>query len=316
MPPAVASAVPYEVNSPLWSDGTLKRRWMVLPGTTQAHLTMSSAWELPDGAFFIKEFAIETTRGNPATRRPIETRFLVRIGDGWYGYSYRWNDTGTEATRVVADPMGRPIVGTYSIQEMNGSTTTYSHRFPIEDCSTCHDPRVGSALGIQTAQLNRDHDYGGGRGAVNQLVALSMLGMLDGPLPMPPAMLPRIPDPADTTAPLEARARSYIHANCRHCHNPMGTLWDATYDASFAGMCMNSQFTVYDEMSQPIMPLRRIFPGDPGHSSLFLRISRRDASWPVMGMSGQMPPLATNLVDPTAVSVIGDWITHMTTCPP
>jgi hypothetical protein len=52
---------------------------------------------------------------------------------------------------------------------------------------------------------------------------------------------------------------------------------------------------------------RLIAPGHPERSVLFRRISHRGPN------SGQMPQLATNLVDPTAVKLFEEWIRSMKT---
>ena len=76
-------------------------------------------------------------------------------------------------------------------------------------------------LGLNTLQMNKDHDYGGGRVA-NQLRTLEHLGVFKKPLPKPPEELPRLVNHADPAQPLEARARAYLHANCAHCHMKWG----------------------------------------------------------------------------------------------
>ena len=79
------------------------------------------------------------------------------------------------------------------------------------------------ALAVLPEQLNRT-----GRDGRNQLVSLSEAGYIrragnDGK-PLPPfdaasaARERKIADPTDARQPLEARARSYLHANCGHCH--------------------------------------------------------------------------------------------------
>src|SRR5581483_327610 len=87
-------------------------------------------------------------------------------------------------------------------------------------------PWAESALAFNVAQLNRDTDRGGLH--VNQLMALEAAGVLKrlgaNNRPAPPldsgtlAKQPRLADPTDARAALDARARAYLHANCGHCH--------------------------------------------------------------------------------------------------
>ena len=41
-------------------------------------------------------------------------------------------------------------------------------------------------------------------------------------LPAAPEKLAKLADPHDEKAPLEDRARAYLHANCSHCHRKWG----------------------------------------------------------------------------------------------
>src|SRR5262249_35869453 len=88
--------VPYDVVNELWTDGVKKRRWIALPAAASMTTTSTGAWDPPAGSFILKEFALETTPGDPATRRAIETRILYKDASaGWQGFSYRWNAAGT-----------------------------------------------------------------------------------------------------------------------------------------------------------------------------------------------------------------------------
>ena len=71
--------IPYDINAPFWSDHAIKRRWFALPGD-DAFMTFArdEPWTFPKGTVWVKHFDIETIRGNPATRRKLETRFLVK----------------------------------------------------------------------------------------------------------------------------------------------------------------------------------------------------------------------------------------------
>ena len=55
----------------------------------------------------VKSFALEMTEGDPSSRKWIETRFLTKQSGEWYGYSYVWNDAGTDATLVDAKGLDR-----------------------------------------------------------------------------------------------------------------------------------------------------------------------------------------------------------------
>ena len=39
--------VPYSVNTPLWSDGAVKTRWMALPAGTTIHFAPNGEWTFP-----------------------------------------------------------------------------------------------------------------------------------------------------------------------------------------------------------------------------------------------------------------------------
>jgi ATPase subunit of ABC transporter with duplicated ATPase domains len=117
----------------------------------------------------VKHFDLELTRGNPATSRRIETRFLVKTDAGVYGLTYRWNDAQTDANLVAEDGLTKTIV--------NGSGKMQSWYFPKRnDCLECHNETVGYSLGLQTAQLDRTFAYPSGTTA-NQLNTLEHIGL-------------------------------------------------------------------------------------------------------------------------------------------
>jgi hypothetical protein len=122
--------------------------------------------------------------------------------------------------------------------------------------------------------------------------------------------LPKLPDPYDESQPLETRARAYLHVNRAVCHeledwNRSGGGGISIFDASF--------WKTADEMmvvnANPkhgrfdIPDAKLVVPGDPDRSILYLRMSRRGA--------GQMPPLASSLVDERAVTLFREWIEQL-----
>src|SRR5262249_39055880 len=89
------------------------------------------------------------------------------------------------------------------------------------ECMQCHNPWAGNTLAFTPDQLERDRDYGSV--IDGQLRSLMHVGIL---LPEkskdantePAAPRPRLVRPHDSSADLSARARSYLHVNCAHCH--------------------------------------------------------------------------------------------------
>ena len=68
--------------------------------------------------------------------------------------------------------------------------------------------------------MNKDHDYNGV--VANQLQTLEHLGIFTESLPAPPEQQDRLVDYRDPQEDLNLRARSYLHANCAHCHVKWG----------------------------------------------------------------------------------------------
>ncbi len=293
--------IPYDVNSPLWSDGAYKRRFFGLPGPTTIDFTVTGAWVFPDGAILVKEFWLERIRGDASSRHIVETRFLVVRGTTLQGVSYQWNDAQTNATLTSGGNVD------YSIQEPDGGITTHTHYFPpTKKCADCHNATAGLVLGPRTVQMNRTFDYGGT--IDNQLRAMDHVGLFTTGLPSAPDTLPSMPNPLDATAPLESRARAYFQGNCAHCHHPGGPTamtMDLRYETPFSAT--NTCNATPRGGNLGVTGARIIYPGDPSLSVLYLRMSTRGTN--------QMPPLATYLVDTQATAVVGSWITSLTGCP-
>jgi len=295
----VPAAIPYSVNSPLWSDGAFKERFMTVPGLEKVTFTKHRAWGFPLGTVLVKSFSIETEKGNPASLKRIETRFLVLHDNAeWVGYSYKWNDEQTEA--YLVEKAGEDA--TYKIADRGqpGGIAIKKWRFPSRaECMVCHTREAHYALGLTTVQLNKIHDYNGVKD--NQLRALAHIGLLDKPPKGPPERLPRIPNPFDETQPLEARVRSYLHANCAHCHVTNGggnAQMELEYNRSL------EQTKIYDvkprQMTFGVKDARLIAPGSPERSVILHRIGKRGKS--------QMPPVGSYEVDEKAVLLLKRWI--------
>jgi hypothetical protein len=116
--------------------------------------------------------------------------------------------------------------------------------------------------------------------------------------------IPNLVDPADTTKSLDARARSYLHANCAHCHVEAGG-GNASVDLDFFSDAARTKiFDVPPQANVLNKPdAKLIATGRPELSTLYHRVKTRG--------TGRMPPVGSNVPDPLAVKLLDDWIRGM-----
>ncbi|MFP2906799.1 PQQ-dependent sugar dehydrogenase [Pyxidicoccus sp. 3LFB2] len=277
--------IPYGVNAPLWSDGAEKERFLAVPDGHTVAVGADGVLEPPPGSVAVKTFLLKGQR--------VETRLFMRHPDGsWAGYSYEWNEAGTDAVLLDAG----------KVKAVAGGTWTFPSR---GECMQCHNAAAGHVLGLDVAQLNGDFVYPGGRRAP-QLATLEHIGVLS--LSAVPAPLPRLPRYDDGAASSEARARAYLHVNCAVCHRPNG-LGRGAADLRFSTpLARASVCDVPPELGEPGVPgARLVLPGHPEKSVVSLRMHARDGF--------QMPPLATRTVDPEGTALVDAWITSLDRCP-
>ena len=342
--------IPYSVNSPLWSDGSHKERFLAIPFDAQddkikgpyIEFTASRGWRFPDRTVIVKSFALDMEEGNAKSRHWVETRFLTKQEGEWVGYSYRWNNEQTDATLVTSDGQDQ----TFTIRTAEGSREQVWHFPSRAECMVCHTRASGFVLGLSTLQMNRDHNYGSA--VENQLCVFEQLGLFqinwqteatqslrsklkaqkipnneidervsnfllkknpaDFPtstlLIHPPESMKRLVDPYDSKESLDARARSYLHANCAHCHIGAGG-GNSQIDLEF--LTANKNTRMFDARPQHhtfgITDARIVAPSAPERSVLLHRVAIRD--------KGKMPQLATSLVDRSALKMLHEWIQQM-----
>ena len=289
--------VPYALNVPFWSDNALKTRWFSVPNT---NLTIgfdrNANWSFPTGTVWIKHFELELTNGVGTSRQRLETRLLVKNATGVYGVTYRWGNSTTNASLIPEEGLDE----TFVINEGGGILRTQVWHYPSrQECNLCHTPAGGYALGFNTAQLNRDFDYG--TAITNQILALSRAGYFNTNV-TGIHTLPALAPHTNTAASLEYRVRSYLAANCVQCHQPGGapqSLWDARFHIPTvaAGLIDGS---LVDDLGNSSN--RVIKPGSITNSVLLTRIS-------TLGV-GRMPPLASTVLDTNAIHLLSAWVTN------
>jgi uncharacterized repeat protein (TIGR03806 family) len=292
------------VQSPLFSDGARKQRWMALPAGTKIGFSELGAWTYPEGTVFVKEFDMALDERHPDELRRLETRFLVAAaGGGFYGLSYVWNAALTDAElRRDSHDEVLEIVGA------DGTLRPQTYSFPAQgDCARCHSDVAGGALGPRTAQLNGDFEYTGGAGepfVANQLSTWEQLGLFDRSIGVGSRSdHPSLANLSDQSQPVERRIRSYWDSNCSMCHNADSPIpsWDARYSTTLAKQGVLDAESYAGPRSDG---LRLITPGDPDRSLMVLRVASTD---PRM----RMPPLLRNAVDTEYLDLLRGWIASL-----
>ena len=272
-----ADAVAFEPTYKLWSDGAAKRRWVRLPPGTQIDTSDMDHWVFPVGTKLWKEFSLGGVL--------LETRLVERYGTGpddyWFG-AFVWSADGTDATFAID-----------GAQNINGTP----HDAPAQkDCGDCHRGDVGRVMGLSAVQMSRADDPP----ALRELAAMGWLSA-------PPTNPLGFPAPGDATT---SAALGYLHANCGHCHNENGTAWSDTQmllRLSVADSDAATSSVVASIVDQPLQYWRggaielRVDPGAPALSALIARMSAR-------GTKDQMPPLATEIIDPDGIAAVSAWI--------
>ncbi len=291
-----AGVVPYDINVPFWSDNARKTRWHFRPSTDSTiGFSRDGNWSFPTGTVWVKHFDLELTNGVPSSAKRLETRLLVKNDAGVYGVTYRWGNSVSNAALVADAGMDESFV----INDGGVLRTQVWHYPSRSECLTCHTPLSGFALGFGTAQLNRDVESG--NGPTNQIEALSRAGYFTSAVSNL-NMLTALAHATNAAWSREWRVRSYLHANCAQCHQPGGTglgSWDARYHnpLSVSGLIRGMLNDDRGDTNN-----RVVMPGELAHSMLHTRIAARG--------QGQMPPLATRVLDSQAIALLSSWITN------
>ncbi len=301
--------IPYSINAEFWADHARGERLLAIPGLGRVVTDPSKSWRAPEGTVLARTITLEMERGNPETRKRLETQILHQEGGTWRPYAYLWNDEQTDAT--LADAKG--VSRTFRIKDASapGGESIQEYRtFARSECVLCHSPWVehqgtifgrqsASPLAFNTAQFNRT--VAAEPSPKGQLQALLEAGMIEGPHLDSPEALPRLADPYDSKADLDARARSYLAVNCAHCHQ-FGAGGSANIVLQ-AFMPIEKTNTLGARPLQGgfgIADARIIAPGDPEGSVLYYRMAKQGG--------GRMPRAGSNAVDEAGIALIHDWI--------
>jgi putative heme-binding domain-containing protein len=304
--------VPFHVNAEQWADHATAERFLALPDTTTAKM-YDSPIPIPGGFFsgavffprdgvLAKTIALEMERGNPKSRRRLETQLLHFDGVTWRGYSYAWNEEQTDAVLVPA--AGRDRALTVADTRAPGGKRQQTWHYPSRaECLTCHNPWAGYTLAFTLPQLQGEQDYGSVRcDQVRALQQASFIELLHNPgAGGKRFVMPRRLTNPDGPGDLTERARSYLDVNCGHCHRFGG---GGTADLELRyGPALEQTKTLEVRPTQGafgIVNAHILSPGDPYRSVLYYRMAKLGP--------GRMPHLGSTIVDEAGLRLVRDWI--------
>ncbi|WP_067515094.1 SO2930 family diheme c-type cytochrome [Endozoicomonas ascidiicola] len=322
--------VPYTLNTPLFTDYASKLRTLWVPPGKQATV-VDGEIEYPVGTIISKTFyypvaeAAEGTvlkasegdkslfsseDGLPRDKvKLIETRLLIHQENGWVALPYVWNQQQTEAVLEWAGDYKR-----LTVTDIDGNPEQTSFTYIIPDanqCAGCHaeeeSRQAVKPLGPKIRHLNRDFTYSSG--TENQLAYLMNAGLLTGLDDINGVPQNALWPNARENETLEHQAKSYLDANCSHCHNPNGAARtsglfltiDTPLDENY-GFCKRPIAAGKGAGNRPV----DIMPGHADQSILVYRIESVEPG-------AMMPELGRSLSHNQGVELITNWINGMST---
>lgn len=292
--------IPYKPASSLFTDYASKKRFIWLPPGKKATYTADGEiLDLPVGAVLIKNFYFENFLPGGNTHI-LETRIMIRQSTGWIFAEYIWNDEQTEAYLDMAGS-DRDISFMH-----NGELKSTSYRFPATgECFVCHKlDNTAIPIGIKPQNLNFDYDYEDGM--QNQLSKLISIGYLTNNLP---GSINSTVDYSDETQDLDLRFRSYIDANCAHCHRkdshcdyrPMKLAFSETVTSINLGLCVEPDEYINSALTYIITP------SNIDRSMMYYRLNSTETSV-------RMPLLGRTLIHQEGLDLMEEWINSKVDC--
>ncbi len=288
----------YELATPLFTDYTVKDRFIVLPRGKLIQFKAQGVLDFPDSTIIVKNFAYRNTSG---VKTMIETRLLVKdpFDKKWKVMNYLWNKEQTDAMKHIT---GAKVPVTLLDDNNNKIFTIY--QVPnTNDCKRCHiNKDVLTPIGPKAGNLN----FTRAGQTTNQLLLWASLNNLSGLHSI--AEVEQLPDWKDANRfTVTQRARAYLDANCAHCHTAGG-------DAENTGLFLEYEQSDPQKLGMMKAPVSAgngagglnydIVPGDAAHSVLAYRMNSTEPGT-------AMPELARTIVHKEAVQLITDWINQL-----
>lgn len=308
--------LPFQPSSALFTDYAHKKRFVWLPkGTKATYNSDNTVLDLPIGAALIKTFYYDNVQNvTPVgSTRIIETRVMIRKADGWIFANYVWNAEQSEATYDMAGSFTQVVW-----KDENNIVKSANYKIPADvQCMVCHKSQqvvngslqtVYIPIGIKPQNLNFNLNYG--TVSKNQLEKWIEYGYLASGFSLPSEQNTTV-DYSDASKPVSVRARSYVDANCAHCHQdnrhcdyrPMRFAFSQTADRANMGVCVDTE----DMQDFPPELGKIVTPGNVDYSMLYYRINTTNEGY-------RMPLHGRTIIHTEGVALIREWIDSLHDC--
>jgi uncharacterized repeat protein (TIGR03806 family) len=288
-----AQLIPYKVRNPLFSDYAEKQRFIYLPKGLSLSAAADGRVEFPVGSALIKNF------GYPGPGKMldiIETRVLLRRPSGWAALPYVWRADKSDAELKIA---GKRVA--YLVKHAGQPDQYINYAVPNKNqCKQCHNSK-GEIRPIGPIWQNmiflRSADK----------VRIAANTQFPSALPKPEAIWDDV-----STGSVNARAQSYLRANCGYCHNPAGS-------ASNSGLFFDQDYASLASAGIGKRPVAAgqgsggydfvIAPSAPDRSILIHRMKSIEPGT-------AMPELGRAMVHNEGLALLEQWIKAMPANPP
>ena len=315
-------AVPYDLNSSLFTDYAHKLRTVWIPEGQQIAYDDEETFDFPVGTvisktFFYPRASAADTGFNTVLKeadqaqyfangaldlgkvRLIETRLLIRHSDHWQALPYVWNDQQTDASLEITGD----IKSLSLLEPASGEAQSFAYVVPDKNqCAGCHETDHGSKqllpIGPKARHLHKASVYHDGAA---QLTAWREKLSLTG---VPEAITANADWQHGAGHSLDERARAYLDINCSHCHNPNGA-------ADTSALLLNIQNTNALSMGVCKPPVaagrgtgNRQYSIVPGNAERSIMTFRMRSTKP----GDMMPELGRSLAHAEGIALLNEWI--------
>lgn len=284
----------FEIHEPMWEDGATARRFIALPGESSIKteykyrdngtFRVTTTW--PEGAVLARTVQLGKV--------PVETQLLHFDGNAWAAYSYQWNGSGTDAELVAAE--GAEVEVPADLWE-GGSHYRISSR---AECMRCHNMWNKFTPAFDPLQLSGFTQFP--RQPAREVAG--RLGLANPLFFHKDEAKGQLVNSRGRKGSLEHKARSWLHANCAHCHRRHGggtAPLELNYDRT-----LSESFTLWMSPTRGDFGLenpRTLVPSQPWRSVLNYRIS-------TIG-NGHMPPISSREVDTHGAKLLWNWVSKL-----